>query len=227
MTWFKNGLRQEWTYVLSAQRGYWTLKVPLSAFTWPQFREQTFCGYLLSFCNLISYSINSFTFTCAHTFHMPFFLLLFSFLLILIHPHHHSILSHIKSNACLFCIHVLRDRKLAVLECDCSRSGVDLGRLKYLHSSLTTFLKAVSSSPELWESPTLRHIRFDLRFNLSQVVKLSSLFCPPAATGMFRRNIISKSSHTDATFCLKFCVFLSELNPACLTFKCLLIKVNR
>lgn len=84
----------------------------------------------------------------AHTF-VPTrtFLLLFLFLLILIHLHHHSILSHIKSNACLFCIHVLRHRKLAVLECDCGRSGVDLGRLTYLHSSLTAFLKAVSSSP--------------------------------------------------------------------------------
>lgn len=67
MTWFKNGLQQEWTYVLSAQRGYWTLKVPLSAFTRLQFREQTFCGCLLSFWNLISYSINSFTFTFAPT----------------------------------------------------------------------------------------------------------------------------------------------------------------
>lgn len=116
-----------------------------------------------------SLNMNSFTFTFVATPSTRTVLLLFIFLLILVHLHHHSILSHIKWNACLFCIHVLRHRKLAVLECDCSRSGVDLGRLTYLHSSLT-FLKAVSSSPELWESPTLRHFRFDLRFNLSQVV---------------------------------------------------------
>lgn len=123
---------------------------PLSAFTWLQFREQTFCGCLLSFCNLISYSFHSFTFTFAPTPSTRTVLLfIFFFLLTLIHLRHHSILSRIKSNACLFCIHVLRHRKLAVLECDCSRSGVDLGRLKYLRSSLTTFSKAVSSSPEL------------------------------------------------------------------------------
>lgn len=144
-----------------------------------------------------------------------------------IYIYHHSILSHIKSNARLFCIHVLRHRKLAVLECDCSRSGADFGRLKYPPSSLTTLIKAISPSSELWESPALRHFSFSLCFNLSQVVYLSSLFLSSNSNWHVKKKNISKSSPSEATFCLEFCVFLSELNPACLTFKWPLIKVNR
>lgn len=167
--------------------------------------------------------------------HLPHALFYFWFylLIVLIHLHHHPILSQLKSSACLFCIHVLRRRKLAVLECDCSSPGVDLGPLEYLHSSLFTLIKARNSLPRALRKS--RFASFQFRSAVQPAVDehfvtaciFTVLFYPPTVTGMFRRNIISKSSPKEVIFCLKFCVFQNELNPACLTFTCLLIKVNR
>lgn len=198
MTWFKNRLRQEWPYVLSAQRGYWTLKVAPSAFTWLQFREQTSCSYLLSFCNLISCSMNDFAFTFVPTPSTRTLLLLF-LLIILIYRHHHPILSRVKSNACLFCIHVLRHRKLAVLECNCSRSGVDLGQLEYLHSSLNHVNKNQNSLPRALRKSHFASFQFRSAVQpgvaehfVTGCISIVPFLFQSTVTGMSRRNIISK-----------------------------------
>lgn len=110
MTWFKNRLWQEWTYVLTASRGYRTLNIPPSELGL-QLREQTFGGglsYQLSFPNLI-FRLEFFHFhLCAHTCH-PLLSTFFSLLLILGYLHHHPILSHWRSTAVSF-VYIRSDR---------------------------------------------------------------------------------------------------------------------
>lgn len=60
-------------------------------------------------------------------------------------------------------VYICSDReKLPVLECDLGGSGVHLGPLEDLHSSLITLIRNTVPFSALWESPTLRHFGFSL-----------------------------------------------------------------
>lgn len=137
--------------------------------------------------------------SCPHLPHAHFYFGFLFLLIILIYRHHHPISSRVKSNACLFCIHVLRHRKLAVLECNCSRSGVDLGQLEYLHSSLSHVNKNQNSLPRALRKSHFASFQFRsavqpgvAKHFVTGCISIVPFLFQSTVTGMSKRNIISK-----------------------------------
>lgn len=119
----------------------------------------------LSYSHLISCSFNSLTFTLVP---IPAYLppALFYFLFSALHSRRSpspSCFISLNIELIFSFVYICSDReKLAILECDLGVSGVHLGPLEDLHSSLITLIKNTVPSSALWESPALRHFSFSL-----------------------------------------------------------------